>query len=272
MRRPNNNVFLSLHDVDDVASLHCDRSSSCRHGESALCCPDDSLDEVLNCIPPLEDELLEALGIDCSSPVLHGNPNNSAVDARTVVDVPPKSEHSLSVQEQLVSPFHHWTIPKKPRGRAGTVRKRPWPHPVIVGATGYQFRHGSNGGPRQPTEPRPVIAAATGANQFAQGSNGGRRQPVNPRRGRRPGNEDENEPRACSHCKSTDTPQWREGPLGRRTLCNACGLRYKMGREKLVPEYCPSTSPFFRDGKHSNRHSKVEKLRKKEERASMESS
>ncbi|KAI7880788.1 uncharacterized protein EV154DRAFT_568422 [Mucor mucedo] len=28
----------------------------------------------------------------------------------------------------------------------------------------------------------------------------------------------------CHSCKSTETPEWRKGPLGPRTLCNACGL------------------------------------------------
>ncbi|PON41154.1 GATA transcription factor, partial [Trema orientale] len=33
--------------------------------------------------------------------------------------------------------------------------------------------------------------------------------------------------RRCSHCLSQRTPQWRAGPLGPKTLCNACGVRYK---------------------------------------------
>lgn len=28
----------------------------------------------------------------------------------------------------------------------------------------------------------------------------------------------------CSHCGLSDTPEWRRGPSGSRTLCNACGL------------------------------------------------
>lgn len=41
----------------------------------------------------------------------------------------------------------------------------------------------------------------------------------------------------CYHCKSKDTPEWRRGPDGDRTLCNACGLFYaklckKYGQEK----------------------------------------
>lgn len=34
---------------------------------------------------------------------------------------------------------------------------------------------------------------------------------------------------ACRNCSTTQTPQWREGPEGARTLCNACGLRFRKG-------------------------------------------
>ncbi|KAK6458068.1 uncharacterized protein RJT20DRAFT_147610 [Scheffersomyces xylosifermentans] len=30
----------------------------------------------------------------------------------------------------------------------------------------------------------------------------------------------------CQHCNSKETPEWRRGPEGSRTLCNACGLFY----------------------------------------------
>jgi hypothetical protein len=29
--------------------------------------------------------------------------------------------------------------------------------------------------------------------------------------------------RSCLQCGATKTPQWREGPHGPKTLCNACG-------------------------------------------------
>ena len=32
--------------------------------------------------------------------------------------------------------------------------------------------------------------------------------------------------RICTHCGTTKTPQWREGPAGPKTLCNACGIRF----------------------------------------------
>ncbi|KAF9931492.1 hypothetical protein FBU30_010001 [Linnemannia zychae] len=33
-------------------------------------------------------------------------------------------------------------------------------------------------------------------------------------------------PGRCRSCNSSDTPEWRRGPDGARTLCNACGLHY----------------------------------------------
>ncbi|PIA51535.1 hypothetical protein AQUCO_01100414v1 [Aquilegia coerulea] len=34
----------------------------------------------------------------------------------------------------------------------------------------------------------------------------------------------------CLNCKTTRTPQWRDGPDGPKTLCNACGIRLKKKR------------------------------------------
>lgn len=38
--------------------------------------------------------------------------------------------------------------------------------------------------------------------------------------------EAEEEDRVCTDCGRTDSPEWRKGPLGPKTLCNACGLRF----------------------------------------------
>ena len=69
--------------------------------------------------------------------------------------------------------------------------------------------------------------------------------------------------RRCSHCGVQKTPQWRTGPLGAKTLCNACGVRYKSGR--LLPEYRPACSPTFSSELHSNHHRKVLEMRRKKE-------
>ncbi|XP_057477043.1 GATA transcription factor 8-like [Actinidia eriantha] len=65
--------------------------------------------------------------------------------------------------------------------------------------------------------------------------------------------------RKCMHCEITKTPQWRAGPMGPKTLCNACGVRYKSGR--LFPEYRPAASPTFVPALHSNSHKKVLEMR-----------
>ncbi|BAU01909.1 hypothetical protein LR48_Vigan10g150900 [Vigna angularis] len=67
--------------------------------------------------------------------------------------------------------------------------------------------------------------------------------------------------RKCVHCEITKTPQWRAGPMGPKTLCNACGVRYKSGR--LFPEYRPAASPTFCAAVHSNSHKKVLEMRNK---------
>ncbi|KAI9185483.1 hypothetical protein LWI28_007755 [Acer negundo] len=73
------------------------------------------------------------------------------------------------------------------------------------------------------------------------------------------GNNNGQQPRRCTHCLSQRTPQWRAGPLGPKTLCNACGVRYKSGR--LLPEYRPAKSPTFVSYLHSNSHKKVMEMR-----------
>ncbi|PIN08141.1 hypothetical protein CDL12_19286 [Handroanthus impetiginosus] len=69
--------------------------------------------------------------------------------------------------------------------------------------------------------------------------------------------------RRCLHCQADKTPQWRAGPMGPKTLCNACGVRYKSGR--LLPEYRPANSPTFSSTLHSNSHRKVIEMRKQKQ-------
>ncbi|CAO3599885.1 unnamed protein product [Absidia cylindrospora] len=39
----------------------------------------------------------------------------------------------------------------------------------------------------------------------------------------------------CHSCNISETPEWRRGPDGARTLCNACGLHYaKLARKKVA--------------------------------------
>ncbi|CAH6722137.1 hypothetical protein CLIB1444_08S02718 [[Candida] jaroonii] len=40
-------------------------------------------------------------------------------------------------------------------------------------------------------------------------------------------------PIECKHCGSENTPEWRRGPEGEKTVCNACGIFYS----KLIKKY-----------------------------------
>ncbi|KAL7101929.1 hypothetical protein ACP275_08G086700 [Erythranthe tilingii] len=69
--------------------------------------------------------------------------------------------------------------------------------------------------------------------------------------------------RVCSHCGVRRTPQWREGPQGPKSLCNACGIKFKHGR--LVEAYRPAASPSFDINKHSNFHRRIMQMKSSDE-------
>jgi len=36
--------------------------------------------------------------------------------------------------------------------------------------------------------------------------------------------------KTCAFCRTQKTPLWRNGPFGPKTLCNACGVKFKLGK------------------------------------------
>ncbi|KAJ9185974.1 hypothetical protein P3X46_005539 [Hevea brasiliensis] len=40
--------------------------------------------------------------------------------------------------------------------------------------------------------------------------------------------------KSCTDCKTTRTPLWRGGPAGPKSLCNACGIRYRKKRRAML--------------------------------------
>ncbi|EOY11597.1 GATA transcription factor 15, putative [Theobroma cacao] len=44
----------------------------------------------------------------------------------------------------------------------------------------------------------------------------------------------ENNKKFCTDCKTTKTPLWRGGPAGPKSLCNACGIRYRKKRRAML--------------------------------------
>ncbi|KAL6195099.1 hypothetical protein ACLB2K_030720 [Fragaria x ananassa] len=71
---------------------------------------------------------------------------------------------------------------------------------------------------------------------ITQGKVGGskkRKTPPSDERPVVPRPEDRN--RTCSNfnCRASATPMWRTGPLGPKSLCNACGIKYRKLKLKL---------------------------------------
>ncbi|KAK0535179.1 hypothetical protein OC842_002408 [Tilletia horrida] len=55
-------------------------------------------------------------------------------------------------------------------------------------------------------------------------------------------------PKMCASCGTTNSPEWRRGPSGHKTLCNACGLRYSRSvlRAKKREEKRKASEPSLR--------------------------
>jgi len=71
-------------------------------------------------------------------------------------------------------------------------------------------------------------------------------------------------PRKCSHCQAEKTPLWRQGPLGKGTLCNAYGIRWlKTGN--LFPKCQLANNPTCASDLHSNILRKVLQMREARE-------
>ncbi|CAO2162408.1 unnamed protein product [Urochloa humidicola] len=55
--------------------------------------------------------------------------------------------------------------------------------------------------------------------------------------------------RGCVECRATTTPMWRSGPTGPRSLCNACGIRYrKKRRQELGLDHKQQQQPQQHNG------------------------
>ena len=74
---------------------------------------------------------------------------------------------------------------------------------------------------------------AHGVGKSTQGDAGGSGQyvPKYRKRSRAPA------PGVCHACGNSDTPEWRRGPDGARTLCNACGLHFSKLVRRRTLEY-----------------------------------
>ncbi|XP_074566159.1 GATA transcription factor 15-like [Curcuma longa] len=62
--------------------------------------------------------------------------------------------------------------------------------------------------------------------------------------------------RRCANCDTTSTPLWRNGPRGPKSLCNACGIRFKKEERRAAASTAPaSSSPAAGEyGYHHRQH------------------
>ncbi|XP_050382031.1 GATA transcription factor 9-like [Argentina anserina] len=159
--------------------------------------------------------------------------------AATAKPQTPETSSSSAETPQNPPLFHHETpLPGKARSKRSRAAPGDWTTRLLHLITPNT----------EPTPPKTAAAATTSRKKREGGSsNSG----------------SDSSGRKCLHCASEKTPQWRTGPMGPKTLCNACGVRYKSGR--LVPEYRPAASPTFVSARHSNSHRKVLELRRQKE-------
>ncbi|XP_010263645.1 PREDICTED: GATA transcription factor 19 [Nelumbo nucifera] len=63
--------------------------------------------------------------------------------------------------------------------------------------------------------------------------------------------------RRCANCDTTSTPLWRNGPRGPKSLCNACGIRYKKEERRATTttnSAAAASSSMVMDPQHLMNH------------------
>lgn len=77
------------------------------------------------------------------------------------------------------------------------------------------------------------------------------------RRGKRRTNNLNDKP-YCHHCGANETPEWRRGPDGARTLCNACGLYHSKMKRKNRLEQERQKGLISADSNHDGSNTKTD--------------
>lgn len=209
-----------------------------------LCVPMDTLADLEWLSTFVEDSFMLELPSACgptSEQVPSTDGNKTASDDND--ETKPRS-----CQASFLPACNKW-IPVKARSKRSRTGGRIWsfnspllpPNPSFE-SHGVVFTQSSDSSSSESSQPRPAKKYKKTHSKKAQ---------------------DGSQPRRCSHCLVQKTPQWRAGPLGPKTLCNACGVRFKSGR--LVPEYRPAISPTFLSEVHSNSHRKILEMRRQKE-------
>ncbi|CAN6468291.1 unnamed protein product [Victoria cruziana] len=75
--------------------------------------------------------------------------------------------------------------------------------------------------------------------------------------------------RVCVDCQTTKTPLWRSGPRGPKSLCNACGIRYRKRRKAAALGFQKEDKEKQGRRKHVGVPLKFKVLRNEEEEAAV---
>ncbi|KAH7686118.1 Zinc finger NHR/GATA-type protein [Dioscorea alata] len=65
--------------------------------------------------------------------------------------------------------------------------------------------------------------------------------------------------KTCADCRTSMTPLWRKGPYGPKSLCNACGIRYRR-RRPMANEGGGSKAKAMKSGKSGGEEEKKERM------------
>ncbi|CAN1122127.1 GATA transcription factor 5, partial [Linum perenne] len=192
------------------------------------------------------------------------NSEYSAPFPAGIVPQKPKSEINFEPAKPVEEePFFKTPVPAKARSKRTRTGLRVWSLGSTTLTDSSSSSTSSSSSSSSPSSGPWLICTVNTQGSFSLEQNEPGPGAKKPKK-RRPSMEGGNNPpppRRCSHCGVQKTPQWRSGPLGAKTLCNACGVRFKSGR--LLPEYRPACSPTFSSELHSNHHRKVLEMRKK---------
>ncbi|XP_031739578.1 GATA transcription factor 18 isoform X2 [Cucumis sativus] len=60
--------------------------------------------------------------------------------------------------------------------------------------------------------------------------------------------------RRCANCDTTSTPLWRNGPRGPKSLCNACGIRFKKEERRAAAATVNSSVAESNHHHHHHHH------------------
>ncbi|KAM5546701.1 GATA transcription factor 5-like [Rosa sericea] len=173
--------------------------------------------------------------------------------------VKPKNPTEKRPEPEALKPCFKTPVPAKARSKRTRTGGRVWSLGSPTFTESSSSSSSSSSTSSCPSSPWLIYNTTQGPGAFGSSVEKPQKKP------KRPATEggSSQPPRRCSHCGVQKTPQWRTGPNGAKTLCNACGVRYKSGR--LVPEYRPACSPTFSSELHSNHHRKVMEIRRKKE-------